>query len=212
MSHFDEIQSCVLGVIKRKKKHIRNFLEFNNFGWEKWLQMEMAVALLYKEHSIELEKRYRYDETTNRPVGKSGFKNCFVDLVLKKKWSKGEYLAGVELKVTRNLGGLKYVLSDLEKISSIRTKKWEIRTVAGVLVYSLVGKDTKYSKIVEELKGIGVAGYRFSKIEIKDINIGIILIGWERGVVDEMTRDSYKSCLKSIREKYKKNNVTVDKC
>ena len=116
------------------------------------------------------------------------------------------------MKVTRNLGGLKHVLSDLEKISSIRTKRWNIRSVIGVLVYSQGGKETKYTRIVDDLSTLRSPGYRFSKFEMKDIGIGIILIGWEVEAVDNMTRESYKSCLKAIREKYKLNRVAIKKC
>ncbi len=212
MSHFDKISECVVKVVKRKKRFIEKFAELNNFGWEKWLQMEMAVSLLTENHSIELEKMYRYDETTNKPLGKLGFTNCFIDLVLKIKRYKGIHEAGVELKVTRNLGGLKHVLADLEKISSIRTKKWNIRSVIGVLVYSCGGKETKYTRIVDDLSILKSPGYRFSKFEMKDIGIGIILIGWEVGSVDNMTREEYKYCLKAIREKFKSNRVAINKC
>lgn len=212
MSHFEKINNCVFRVLKKKKKSISKFIEMNNFGWEKWLQMEMAVALLSESHSIELEKIYRYDETTNKPEGKSGFKNCFIDLILKKKWAKGIHEAGVELKVTRNLGGLKHVLSDLEKIASIRIKKWNIRSVIGVLVYALGGRETKYSKILSDLRELKSPGYRFSEFDMEDIGIGVILIGWEVGAVDAMNRESYKNCLKLIRAKYKVNNVAINKC
>lgn len=211
MSYFDEVCDSLAEITKKKKEYFLYFRETGNFGWEKWLQIELANNLRNRGHDTEVEKPYPYDKTTNVPKPRANFLNCFIDVAFKKKNFTNNWVSAIELKVTRGVGGLKPVLGDLEKISSIKRSAWNIRSVIAVLVLSKGDRETKFVKILDGINAHENAVHRVHEFSIGEDSFNVVVIGWEVRLINNMSRESYKEWLSVVRRCYGRHNVSIVK-
>lgn len=206
---FDVIEMSLKSVFK-KKDYFNYFSNQNMIGWEKWLQIELALQL-DKFGDSKTEELFNYHMGRLKPVSKSKFKKCFVDITFRVKYAQTKTIGAIELKVTNSQSGLRAALSDLYKISAIKPSSWKFRSVTSILIHPIKEKETKFTKIKKDLidnKLKASNSLHVKTMKIPNSNFELVMIGWEKSLNKDMTIDSYKNWIKNVREIFKNHNVT----
>jgi hypothetical protein len=112
-----------------RRPHVKRILgaidESAMTGWEKWLQIEFA-SFLGKHTGVKAwwrESKYELDQRVL-----DSRKTCAVDFLVREKW-KQSHMA-LELKQVNSPNGcIKGMLRDKKKIATIKSAKFDIRSV-----------------------------------------------------------------------------------
>jgi hypothetical protein len=176
------------------------------FGWEKWLQVELAGEL-EKIGEPLFEVQHTYDLRMLKPKHKVRFDNYFVDIQFWHKDHLRKYVTAIELKLNSTQKGLRPALSDLIKIGATLNDKWRFRSVIAVLVFQESESETKYVRILRELEE------RYDAICNKKPCGGYdyVVFGWQRSSTKNMTRENYREWLSGIEGVFKGENAAPRK-
>jgi hypothetical protein len=205
---FETIKNALSQIFK-KKDHFQYFTEKNMTGWEKWLQIELALQLNQIGES-KIEDPFFYHMGKLRPMSKNKFEKCFIDLTFRVKNSQRKTIGAIELKVTKSQNGLKAAFSDLYKISAIKTTNWKFRSVTAILIHPTKDKETKFKRLKEELLNHNLKisdGLNTQTMSIPNSNFELIMIGWEESLNKNMTTESYRLWIKKVREIFNKHDA-----
>lgn len=206
MTQIDTVYNAIETLIKKRKKVFSTLDAQKRFGWEKWLQVELAFAL-QSEGDPEFEARYPYDHTMFKTLKKIGNEHGFIDLRFRKKNFQKKWVSAVELKVNKTERGLRGVLSDIIKIRAFVKSKWDFRSITVVLAHGESNKqDGKFKRLKNKLIANGAR-----EILKPDLGFQFILIGWEESLVKNMTRDSFKAWAKEIEEIFNSEGIRAKK-
>lgn len=200
----EEIMKIIGKTINQNLYQIEYLFSSNNH-WEKWFQVELASRLNQSKFTgIKLEKPYYYDlrKSQKQCYGKTRKKGQ-IDIVAKVKYGKLNQYIGFELKQSNNIGGLKGVIKDINKIRTIKKSEWNFRALYFVLVYKdLSCKRALYSKLREKLHSNGF---------IRDLNIQFknttglyaFVLYWEEDKSNrayESFNDWYRRVMETVKE------------
>ena len=205
---FSVIKKALLNVFK-KKDYFEYFSTNEMTGWEKWLQIELALQLS-KTGESKIEEAFGYHMGVLRPASKLKFKKCFIDITFRVKNAQIKNIGAIELKVTNSQSGLRAALSDLHKISAIRPKSWKFRSVTAILIHPTKEKQTKFTNIKNDLinnKLYACESLSCETMRIPNSKFELIMIGWEKSSNKDMTIYSYKKWIKNVRSIFKNHNV-----
>lgn len=211
MSNFKTIDKCLFDLFKKKKNYIDYLSKSKDFGWEKWLQYELAFAL--NDESIgssETEVKYPYDMGVKKPKAKDGNINCFIDICFKEKFFKRDAYTAIELKLTHSASGLRGVFSDLLKISAIKNTSWNLRGVTVILIYKKPKSNTKFNQMIDHLcnKGNGInEKYKIANSQINNSEYNALRISWGGGKTSNWNREPYRKWVKSMQAQLNKNGI-----
>lgn len=136
---FEFITSLTSEFLQRAhiKKTLKAINDCEMSGWEKWLQIELSAFLetrddiraWWRESSYEIDKR----------VAESR-KSCAVDFLIHQKW-KQSHMA-LELKqVNSPTACIQGMIKDKKKIETIKTAKYDIRSVWCLGVHRAIESD-----------------------------------------------------------------------
>ena len=195
---------CRIAKEKRTQRILDMLHDSDHFGWEKWLQVELATRL-QKKSDIYFEDRNRLDLRKKKPYARRKNFNAFIDLVFREKGDLNGVFTAVELKLKRSEQGLRAVLGDLTKIKDLTRKNWPFRSVVCVLVHGATTdkKNSKYRKLSDELVRSSLA-QRFRMREFT-----ALVIGWNQNLTQNMTAENYGHWFKHVSELFRKYDVRV---
>lgn len=208
MTNLETIDDSLFEIFKKKKEYIDYFSQSGNFGWEKWLQYELALAL--NKESIgrsETEVPYPYDMGVKKPKSKDGNTNCFLDIRFKEKNFRNDVYTAIELKLTKGASGLRGVFSDLLKISAIKTKSWDLRGVVVILIYKRPTKTTKFNELIENL--IKAKGIKTLHEQIKNSEYSVLRMAWGGGATSNWNRKPYRDWVQKMLNLLKEKDVRI---
>lgn len=194
-----------LTTLMKDRRYVLSMLHAQGrYGWEKWLQVELAYRLSALG-APEFEVMYKYDQRVSKPKGKAKFSYPFIDLQFRAKSHLKDRFTAIEIKVSETEKGLGSLLSDFMKIRAIGSGKWRFRSVIGILAYGRDkgSKNTKFKDLLSALQEKGGAG---KLVEGADYNF--FVIGWEKGLTENMTHEAYNEWFKKLRATYKEKGVT----
>ena len=174
-----------------------------HFGWEKWLQVELANKLRGLG-TPKFEARFPFDLTRENSVGRVKNTHAFIDIVFRKTGDRKEYDTAVELKMKSGERGLSAVLKDLTKIAAIKDDDWRFRSVVCVLVYGAkverIGKYQKLSAVLKKECGAQV-------VELGKFNA--LVLGWNRARTPNMTPENFRKWFEKLQLLFSKHEVSI---
>ncbi len=184
------------------KKALAMLYQHGRYGWEKWLQVELALKLA-DFGDPAFEQVFPLDMAKKRTAARQANQNLFVDLVFRKSDHLKGYLTAIEIKINESEKGLKPVLADLFKIGLVKRKDWPFRCVASVLIFNKSETETKYVKILEVLRE------KFELEEFSANGYDFLIIGWEVGRTSNMTRSKYQDWYRKVDKIYRQKDVRL---
>ena len=205
MAQADFIFEALKTLTKKRKAVFETLYEQQRYGWEKWLQVELAFAL--KDSGVpEFEVAYDYDQHRLKPLGKKNFKKGFLDIQFRANGHLLDHPTAIEIKVNNTEKGFRGVLSDLIKIGAVRDLNgdWKFRCVTVIFIHGNYGsKIGKFKlikdKLIEEklarVHCTGNPGYE------------MIILGWEKNHTANMTRDNYLKWVAKVAKIYSEFGV-----
>lgn len=201
------IISDSLTTLARKKEVFETLCASEYYGWEKWLQVELAVAL-HKQGTPEFEYRFEYDEQMPKPKSKKDRKTGLIDIKFTPKNFQQEWFTAIEIKINSTEKGLRSVLSDLIKLGAMKSEKWKFRCVTAVFVHDNRGMNNgKFKELKLALQQSGRNGVSARVVPIKHTSFEAIVFGWETGAIKKMKRDGYLEWLKKVKRIYAKYGI-----
>jgi hypothetical protein len=201
MAKLEIVKSSLKKTIKKHKEKFQSFLD-GWYGWEKWLQVELAFELS-KCGEVYVESRYAYNQNKKLPIGKLKNKNAFIDLIFRKHNDSKGYYSAIELTVGRTQRELRKVLLDLMKIRAVKNSKWEFRSVFVVLVYDVkVDKNTKFVNLCRDIQ----EEFNAETIVVEDFTF--LMFGWEsNNSIANMCNSGYSDRVEGLVELDKSQEV-----
>ena len=202
-----KIISSVASALKRSLKRQNNILEIlneqNRFGWEKWLQVELAFELS-KSNTPRFEVSYPYSQAKRRPHSKMAFSHYHIDLEFRAHNHLKDYVSAVEIKLDPTQKGLRKTLTDLRRIRATKTKSWMFRSVVIIFIYGKSdSRETKYNRLINDLQN------DFKAICDSQAGYKYVVFGWEQSLRKNMTFENYKAWLNDIEEAFRNHVKTV---
>jgi hypothetical protein len=203
-SQIEAISTALKTIVKRRRKVLQALREQDRFGWEKWLQVELAYELA-SFGKPEFEVAHTYNHTRLKPKNKKDNDQAFIDLRFRRANHLKEKFTAIEIKVNETEKGFGPLLSDFIKIDAL--KDWQFRSVVAILAHgNLKESNTKFTRLREELLEKKFAQ---EPIHAKKAGVGFefIVVGWERGLTKNMTHQSYSDWLQNLLTLCKKHDV-----
>ncbi len=206
MSQVDIISESLKALAKKKKKVIKTLCDQERYGWEKWLQVELAFAL-HAQGKPEFECPFTYDLRRQKPKSKEGREIGFLDIRFRANNYLKDYLTAIEIKVNSTEKGLRSVLADLIKVAAMRDDEWIYRCVTVVFVHGIHGdRSGKFKALKAALKDES-NGISANVFPIAETKLEAVVIGWETGARKNMTRNAYSEWVEKVRGIYQKSGV-----
>lgn len=191
-----------LRTLSKKRKKVFELLgSQQRFGWEKWLQVELALSLS-ELGEPEFECVHKYDNRHKKPLVKATYDHAMIDLQFRAKNHLKDRITAIEIKVCETEKGLGPILSDLRRIRALKASQWSFRSVIGILAYSDNDerKATKFTHLAKEIldnggKSLNVGGYR------------IMVFGWESDNTEGMNQRSYKKWFSTLEKCFQAKGI-----
>lgn len=197
--HVETVCNELRKLAKERKKIFSVLHDQKRYGWEKWLQVELAFRLS-AFGDPEFEVMHKYNQLYRKPKSKANFSNPFIDLQFRADNHLKDKVTAIEIKVSETEKGLGPLLSDLIKIRAIGAAQWPFRSVIAVLAYGrdVARRETKFKRLLSDLPGetIEGSGYNF------------FVIGWEKSQTKNMTHEAYNEWLGKVIGIYKTQGVS----
>lgn len=197
----EAVYKALKDISKKRKKVFELLGTQERFGWEKWLQVELASSL-NALGDPEFECVYKYDDRFKKSLSKASFEHAMIDLQFRAKNHLKDKITAIEIKVSETEKGLGPLLSDFRKIRAIGSSQWSFRSVIGILAHGKNDekKATKFSHLAEEILDNGG-----KSLEIG--NYQIIVFGWESEATENMSHESYKKWFRELEERFRAKGV-----